>query len=427
MVILVSACIFTSCNSLPNKNDSVSKDSKSTVQSQMESTKENNNIEVENSIPNIPPKEQKYEKKIILENPNPRSQGLSGNIIYSDNHWIIHTYEYYDDYENNDIKKETHILVDSNGNVVYDGVKNDCNLRSFYDNTLIVQSSDYKEFYKINIKTNQKEQIDNNYFYPEYKGEYIQVVDKNRKIGLIDNNGNVVVPCMYDYISEFDQKGLAIVSQNSKYGAIDKNNNIVIPLKYALIRPFDEGNRDLTVSRYLWDNEKNSCDYTLASTLDGKIITIDRKGNEVFNISDNYEPTKFLKTGCKNLYPVKKDSICGFINLKGQEVIPFMYDEISSDFVNGYAIVMSNANSRRESAVIDMNNKMIIPYVYTEISSFDQKGFAIARTEGEGNKIIDLANNVVYEATGHLEQFGQGVFTEKIDNAITILMFNKVS
>lgn len=74
-------------------------------------------------------------------------------------------------------------------------------------------------------------------------------VSKDKKWGMVDVNGNLVIPCIYD--AQFEhRKGdkLLVTKFKDKWGAIDKNQNVVIPFKYnKSVRCFGE-------NRYLVEN-----------------------------------------------------------------------------------------------------------------------------------------------------------------------------
>ena len=51
------------------------------------------------------------------------------------------------------------------------------------------------------------------------------------KYGVVNSKGQVIVPFEYDYISSYNQ-GLAIVAKNKKKGLVDVNGKMVIPVMY---------------------------------------------------------------------------------------------------------------------------------------------------------------------------------------------------
>ena len=56
-------------------------------------------------------------------------------------------------------------------------------------------------------------------------------VELNGRYGLINKTGKVIIPFIYDYVSNFDE-GLELVKLNDKYGFMDTIRKFVIPLIY---------------------------------------------------------------------------------------------------------------------------------------------------------------------------------------------------
>ncbi len=65
-------------------------------------------------------------------------------------------------------------------------------------------------------------------------------VVKNGKYGVIDKNGNEIIPFEYDKIGYFSE-GIAKAMKEKKYGFIDTEGNAVIPFKYDVAKDFSEG------------------------------------------------------------------------------------------------------------------------------------------------------------------------------------------
>lgn len=60
----------------------------------------------------------------------------------------------------------------------------------------------------------------------------LSIVKEDGFWGCIDENGDELVPCIYDWIDSF-KNGVSIAKKGELYGAIDKYNHIVIPFKYS--------------------------------------------------------------------------------------------------------------------------------------------------------------------------------------------------
>ena len=68
-------------------------------------------------------------------------------------------------------------------------------------------------------------------FNPSYDYNVIAAANTNSKWGLISFANKALTPFVYDYIFEFNN-GLAAVLQNGKFGVIDTLGNIVVPITY---------------------------------------------------------------------------------------------------------------------------------------------------------------------------------------------------
>lgn len=120
------------------------------------------------------------------------------------------------------------------------------------------------------------------------------------------------VSCDYNYYGEFND-GLQIVSRNAnKYGFANENNEIVIPCKYDYVHNFNNG-------------------YACCEIKD-KWGVIDSTGQTV--IPFKYDKVNSLTDGVAVLY---QGGLYGAVNVKGETVAPFKYDYIGA-FTGGYAI-----------------------------------------------------------------------------------------
>ena len=186
--------------------------------------------------------------------------------------------------------------------------------------------------------------------------------DENGKYGFIDNSGNVVIPCKYDYAEGFSE-GLALVRLDGKYGFIDKSGNEVVPCKYDDVHSFSEG---------------------LASvSLDGKYGFIDKSGNVV--IPCKYDNASIFSEG---LAPVELDGKYGFIDKSGNVVVPFKYDWAGS-FSEGRAHVYLDG----KYGFIDKSGNVVVPCKYDDAGSFSE-GRAHVYLDGR-EFIIDKYGNEI--------------------------------
>lgn len=177
--------------------------------------------------------------------------------------------------------------------------------------------------------------------------------------GFINAKGKVVIPAEYSFVGEFSNCGLSLVNNGKKYGFINKKGQKVIDLKYDYADNFHEGLAYVEI-----DKEK----YFINSK-DEKIIDL-KKYKQVLKFSEG------LAAVFKN---VNGETRCGFINTKGEEVIPckfsvkFLLNEESFIFLEGLAVVGGDNN---RAGCIDKKGNIVVPFVYGSLGSFSD-GMAV--------------------------------------------------
>ena len=67
------------------------------------------------------------------------------------------------------------------------------------------------------------------------------VANLEGKCGYKDANGDLIIDYLYDFMSDFSDHDLAIVRNGLKFGMVDRQGNVVLPLSYTEIGPFNNG------------------------------------------------------------------------------------------------------------------------------------------------------------------------------------------
>lgn len=148
------------------------------------------------------------------------------------------------------------------------------------------------------------------------------VADGSAFYGFIDKKGNEAISCIYDKAGSFNNE-LAPVKKDGSWGYINKEGVVMIPMEFD-------------------DAKEFGCEVACV-VKDNISMGIDEDGATIFTLKDG---SKFLaRTFSEELIPVGKevdeDLICGYMNTKGEEVIPFNY-EFATGFHEGKAYVMKN-------------------------------------------------------------------------------------
>lgn len=154
-----------------------------------------------------------------------------------------------------------------------------------------------------------------------FKNKKEALVRKNLKWGVINRKGKTIIPFKYDYIIKIRQG--YIITIKEKQGVIDSKNNILVPAMYQSISNVCYNNKNYIVR------------------LNNKFGIINSKNEIILPIEyDRFESNICFSEG---LLKVKKNNLYGFINYEGNVIIPIQYQYVD-DFSNGFAICEYNDN-----------------------------------------------------------------------------------
>lgn len=213
---------------------------------------------------------------------------------------------------------------------------------------------------------------------------------KNGKYGFVDANGKMVIPAEYDYAKDFNN-GVAIVKKDKETFYINKANTFIIPATtsdYSAVYGFSEG-------------------FAVANNAQYKYGFIDKKGNVV--IPFTYDDASEFKNGLARVEQNGKDA---FINTNNEIVIPFeTYDGVyPSVGANG----LINVKKGNQYGYADANGKMVIAAQYDFVAPFGTEGLALVgkinQSDNEmkygwinanGKAIIGLQYNEAYGFNKH--------------------------
>ena len=180
-------------------------------------------------------------------------------------------------------------------------------------------------------------------------------MEQNGKWGVLDRNGKIIIPCLYDSGLRFTEN-MASALLNDKYGFIDKKGRMIIPATFEYASVFAEG---LALVR---QNDK----YGFIDTT-GKLV-IPAQFDDI---------TDFTLYGCSSYFPedmaeVKQNGKWGFIDRKGNVVITPQFDS-TDKFSGGLACVSLNG----KQGLINKTGKFVIPAEYDmiEVTSEDLVSF----------------------------------------------------
>ncbi len=239
------------------------------------------------------------------------------------------------------------------------------------------------------------------------------------KFGLIDKNGNIKIPFIYDKELRFEGNNYAIASKNNQTGVIDSSNRILIPFGkqnvYEIFDRFDDKPKD-SPNYFVVENKTNSKIVNIynKTILDGyesiRPIFYDHskfivKKNEKLGVADINnkilapiiydEFSDWVEYGPENRHIVKIGSKYGMLEEKTfKQKIPVDYSFI---FISRFVVFVGK---NKKYGIIDLNNKILCPFIYDEVKPGDSYGLGfgedkIYAKKGEKYFEIDLNGKIV--------------------------------
>ncbi len=199
------------------------------------------------------------------------------------------------------------------------------------------------------------------------------IVSKNKKVGLADKQGNLLIPTIY-------QDGDCSISHHVNYlsfkkdhhwGLVDFNNTLILDFKYdSPIVSFD-GTDKFVVSRvspsvnktddFIYDEKQIRPEYL-------QYAVIDKQGNVIINWQDN--PLYFLTPKLLRYHDKTHHDLSGIIDLKGNVKINAQYALIDHIGKDRFHVSINDSHF-----VIDINNNKLSQN-YDEIHHYNKQGYA---------------------------------------------------
>lgn len=235
---------------------------------------------------------------------------------------------------------------------------------------------------------------------PNIYQPYFMVENKDGRYGIVDQNDSTVIPFDYDWVSSYNgwKKDYVVVTKGEKYGMIDMHNKVILPFDFESLNYFED--KDLVVMAK--NGKYGVCDLTgktilamkydpflniindnaFLVSINDKYGIVDSAGNEIIPLVYEYMTYQNGDLfSARGKTPPGKDFWTGFINIKGDTVVPFG-DYWSLYFQEGLACAsayVTGKKGRKERlyGFINRNGEVVVPYKYKIVHDFEH-GVALA-------------------------------------------------
>lgn len=233
------------------------------------------------------------------------------------------------------------------------------------------------------------------------------VSTKNSDIQLIFNENEKVFSQKIQYANVYNN--LAIVKANGKFGIL--KNEVILPFEYDSIyvptnEMYAQNNRAKNTKKFTPYNFEHAQSYKIASVLvvvkAGKLGLINSNAEMIFppefDAVANFESFGFYTVKKDNLYGiyfienkkstavefdrVSKDGVgyimatknkkMGVFSMKGEQIVPFEYDNENILQLSGIGFRVSKDKKR---GIIDKKGTVLVPAIYDDVDTFYETGF----------------------------------------------------
>ena len=226
-------------------------------------------------------------------------------------------------------------------------------------------------------------------------------VELDEKKGYINPNGETIIPIIYDKIG-WEGEGLIDACKDGKYGYIDTKGNVIIPFEYQFASGFNGG---IAIVRkdnnYGCINTKNETvipfEYFNMEGFKDGMCKVEKLGKRGYIDNENKVviPIEYDQFGYRwknGMISAQKDGKWGVINTKNEVIVPFEYDN-GPELCNGIYLAKKDG----KYGYLNENGEVVIPFIYDWADGFYGDG-KTARVEKDGNGFrIDRNGNVVEE------------------------------
>ncbi|MEG0456877.1 MAG: WG repeat-containing protein [Oscillospiraceae bacterium] len=202
------------------------------------------------------------------------------------------------------------------------------------------------------------------------------------KWGFVDSQGNEKLPPIYELAEPFAKNGLALVYFNSKYNYININGEFLTEKGFSKASSFDDSNLAAIVesTRLGFINSKGDL-----------VISTLYNDEKPFNFNQNTIVTENNFFGNNGLAPVKTNDGLALIDQSGISTYSSEHIQVATAFVNDFSIVRKQG----KFGYIDSKGKEVIPCIYESAMPFGKNGKAVVLA-GAFYNIIDRNGKVLF-------------------------------
>ena len=236
-------------------------------------------------------------------------------------------------------------------------------------------------------------------------------VSKDGKYGLVDFEGEVLLPCEYEIIESLKGvKGNFLVTKDSKVGLVNEKGQFIINAEYSRILTLAQGYNN----EYIIIDENGN--YGLIGTsgrviiepkyqeikyLNSGTIFAVKEGEDWKAVNENGEVVlegyDDLKEATSDGIIVVKDGKCGIVSITNEVKIEPTYEDLKYAFSIYYI-----AKKDGMYGIINSSNEQVLEFQYTNMNYIEKAG--IIKADKSETETVLLDNNLAQKAQGIISE-----------------------
>ena len=233
------------------------------------------------------------------------------------------------------------------------------------------------------------------------------IVRKEGKSGVINDNFEEVIPCVYDGLGHIAHRNgesvfvndIIFVRRGKEYALMTKEGTTIVP--YCLYNDF-KGEENLPVINAKVTYEIEKINYLGESYKINPSTLLDLKGNRLTNMDYDFISRFYQGFAC-----FKREKKRGILNISGEEVITTDYgmeDIVSLTPLQEYifyGIVRVYHNGKW--GLLNRNGELIVPFIYDEMGDFND-GLSVVKVDKKYGA-IDINGKIVVPVDFYVQDF----------------------
>ncbi len=392
-----------------------------------------------------------------------RKDQVYGYIDYCGQEAIPAQYEYADAFNSGKalVKKVNWYFITSDG-TESDALEGIVDAKALRSGVSLVKMTSGK-FSLINNDYDQTKQLIASQFDaidPFYKKQVFKVRN-GKKLGLINLDGNVKLPILYDVIEGMTTSSLFKVKNGERWGLIDSVGNVKFNADFISISEFDANMtaqavdekgihlisaKDFTITRgFASVGQVNKFGVAIVRDAENKLFGLINTKLETVVKPTYFSLESYNQMGLASACIAAE--LCGYIDNTGKEIIPLTFASVGDFSPSGFVVVKAMEKTCAEKCnyemVLDKTGKVIIPKATKNAhkikfaiqdSIFSEKFISVIVTEGSdaGFQLINknnlsIVNSTPYKTVTPLDIYGMMRVSNQDDDFGMIDSLGKVS